>query len=74
MKLPHRRHFLHLATGAGALPVVSRIARAEDYPTRPVHIIVGLPAGSAPDIGARLVGQSLSERLRQSAALRREPR
>ncbi len=72
MKLPRRR-FLHLAAGAGALAVVSRIAKAEDYPARPVHIIVGLPAGGAPDIGARLVGQSLSERLRQSFVIENRP-
>jgi len=66
MKLPHRRQFLHLATGAAALPVVSRIARAQAYPTRPVRLIEGFGAGSAPDIVARLIGQSLSERLGQS--------
>jgi tripartite-type tricarboxylate transporter receptor subunit TctC len=64
MKLPRRR-FLHLAAGAAALPVVSRIARAQAYPSRPVRIIVPFaPAGSA-DIVARLVGQWLSERLGQ---------
>src|SRR5262245_57171527 len=62
MKLP-RRKFLHLAAGAAALPAVSRIARAQTYPSQPVSIIVGLPAGTATDILARLVGQSLSERL-----------
>ena len=48
---PHllgRRNFLHLAAGAGALPVLSRIARAQAYPTRPVRVIVGFPPGSAP--------------------------
>jgi tripartite-type tricarboxylate transporter receptor subunit TctC len=64
MKLP-RRQFLHLAAGAAALPAVSRVARAQAYPTRPVRIIVGLPAGSSPDITARLMAQFLSERLRQ---------
>ena len=64
MKLP-RRNFLHLAAGAAALPAVSRIARAQTYPTRPVRIIVGFPAGSGPDIIARLMGQGLSERLGQ---------
>jgi tripartite-type tricarboxylate transporter receptor subunit TctC len=65
MKLP-RRQFLHLATGAAALPVLSRVARAQAYPTRPVRLIEGFGAGSAPDILARLIGQSLSEQLGQS--------
>ena len=66
MKLPHRRKFLHLAAGAAALPTATRLACALDYPTRPVHMIEGFGAGSAPDIIARLIGQSLSERLGQS--------
>jgi tripartite-type tricarboxylate transporter receptor subunit TctC len=65
MKLP-RRQFLHLAAGAAALPAVSRFACAQSYPTRPVHLIEGFGPGSAPDIVARLIGQSLSERLGQS--------
>jgi tripartite-type tricarboxylate transporter receptor subunit TctC len=65
MKLP-RRNFLHLAAGAAALPAVSRIAWAQTFPTRPVRLIEGFGAGSAPDIVARLIGQSLSERLGQS--------
>src|SRR5262249_381693 len=64
MKLP-RRTFLHLAAGTAALPSVSRVAWAQAYPTRPVRIIVGIPAGSATDIAARLIGQWLSERLGQ---------
>src|SRR5437870_2820938 len=64
MKLP-RRNFLHLAAGAAALPVVSRFAWAQAYPSRPVHIIVGFAPGSASDIIARLIGQRLSERLGQ---------
>src|SRR5215469_11587300 len=65
---PHllgRRQFLHLAAGAGALPAVSRIARAQTYPSRPVRLIVTTPAGGSPDIIARLIGQWLSERLGQ---------
>jgi len=65
LKLP-RRAFLQLATGAAALPTVSRMACALDYPTRPVHLIEGFGASGAPDIIARLTGQSLSERLGQS--------
>jgi tripartite-type tricarboxylate transporter receptor subunit TctC len=64
MKLPRRR-FLHLAAGAAALPAVSRIAKAQAYPTRPVRIIVPFPAGQATDSVARLMAQSLSERLGQ---------
>jgi tripartite-type tricarboxylate transporter receptor subunit TctC len=66
MKLPHRRHFLHLAAGAAALPVILRVAGADTYPSRPVHIIVGFPPGSVSDTTARLLGQWLSERLGQS--------
>jgi tripartite-type tricarboxylate transporter receptor subunit TctC len=64
MKLP-RRHFLHLAAGAAALPAVSRIARAQTYPTRPVHLVVGFVAGGIADVFARLIGQWLSQRLGQ---------
>jgi tripartite-type tricarboxylate transporter receptor subunit TctC len=65
MKLPHRRRFLHLVASAATLPAVSRMARADTYPTRPVHLIVGFAAGGAPDIVARIMGQRLSERLGQ---------
>ena len=65
MKLP-RRTFLHLAAGAAALPAVSCFAWAQAYPTRPVRLIEGFGAGGAPDIIARLIGQSLSEQLGQS--------
>ena len=64
MKLP-RRNFLHLVAGTAALPAVSRFAWAQAYPARPVRIIVPFPAGQATDTIARLVGQSLSERLGQ---------
>jgi tripartite-type tricarboxylate transporter receptor subunit TctC len=65
MKFPRRR-FLHLATGAAALPAMSRIAWAQTYPSRPVRIIVPFPAGQATDSIARLMSQSLSERLGQA--------
>ena len=64
MKLP-RCTFLHLVAGAAALPVVPRIAWAQTYPSRPVRIIVPFPAGQATDTIARLMGQSLLERLGQ---------
>jgi len=60
-----RRDFLKLGGAAVALPLVARRAAALDYPTRPVHILVGQAAGSASDIIARLIGQFLSERLGQ---------
>ena len=72
MKLP-RRQFLHLAAGAVAVAAVSRIAGAQSYPTRPVHIVVGFPPGQAADISARLLGQWLSERLGQSFVIDNRP-
>ena len=72
MKLP-RRQFLHLAAGAAALPAVSRIARAQAYPSRPVHLIVPIPAGSSADIQARLMGQWLFERLAQPFVVENKP-
>jgi tripartite-type tricarboxylate transporter receptor subunit TctC len=72
MKLP-RRGFLHLAAGAVALPAVSHIAQAQSYPSRPVRIIVGLPAGTPPDIMARLFAQWLSERLGQAFIVENRP-
>jgi tripartite-type tricarboxylate transporter receptor subunit TctC len=64
MKLP-RRKFLHLAATTAVLPAVSRIAWAETYPTRPVHMIVGFAAGGAADVNTRIMGQWLSERFGQ---------
>jgi tripartite-type tricarboxylate transporter receptor subunit TctC len=72
MKLP-RRNFLHLAAVAAAVPAVSRLARAQTYPTRPVHLIVGFPPGGPSDIIARLIGQWLSERLGQQFVIENRP-
>ena len=73
MKLPHRRQFLHLAAGAAALPVLPRIAQAQSWPTRPVRLVVGFPAGGPVDIVARLMGQWLSERLGQPFVIENRP-
>jgi tripartite-type tricarboxylate transporter receptor subunit TctC len=72
MKLP-RRQFLQLAAGAAALPTISRVARAQPYPTRPVRIIASTGPGGAPDILARLMGQWLSERLGQQFVTENRP-
>src|SRR5713101_8147401 len=72
MKLP-RRQFLHLAAGAAALPAVSRVARAQTYPTRPVRWVVAAGAGSTADIVVRLMGQWLSERLGQPFVVEHRP-
>jgi tripartite-type tricarboxylate transporter receptor subunit TctC len=72
MTLP-RRQFLHLAAGAAVVPAVSRFAWAQTYPTRPVRIIVGFPAGGASDILARLLGQALTERVGQTCIIENRP-
>ena len=54
-----RRQFLHLAVAAATLPALSRFASAQSYPARQVHLLEGFGAGGAPDIVARLIGQSL---------------
>jgi tripartite-type tricarboxylate transporter receptor subunit TctC len=64
MSLPRRR-FLQLTAGAAALPLASRLAGAQVYPTRPVRIIVGFASGGAVDLFARLIGQWLSQRMGQ---------
>jgi tripartite-type tricarboxylate transporter receptor subunit TctC len=56
VKLP-RRQFLHLAAAAAVPPVVSRVAKAQTYPSRPVHLLVGLAAGGATDVAARIVAE-----------------
>ena len=64
MRLP-RRNFLRLAAGAAALPTASRIAWAQNYPSRPIRLILGFAAGGSADIVARLIAQLVSERIGQ---------
>jgi len=72
MRLP-RRQFLHLAAGTAVMPVLPRLARAQTYPARPVRWLVGFAAGGPQDIVARLLGQSLSERLGQQFVIENRP-
>jgi tripartite-type tricarboxylate transporter receptor subunit TctC len=72
MKFP-RRHFLQLTAAAAVIPIAPRVASALDYPTRPVHIVAGYPAGAGPDIIARLIAQWLSERLPQQCIVDNRP-
>jgi tripartite-type tricarboxylate transporter receptor subunit TctC len=69
----HRRRFLRLALATAALAAPARVARADDYPARPVHLVVGFAPGSASDIAARLIAQSLSERLGQPFVVDNKP-
>src|SRR5262245_7545691 len=73
MKLPRRRQFLRLAAGVAALPVLSRIARAQAYPVRAVRIVVGFPAGGGADIITRIIGKWLSGRLGQPVVVENRP-
>src|SRR5262245_41749078 len=73
VKLPHRRQFLHLAAGAATLPVLSRFAWAQAYPSRPVRLIVGFPPGGGADTIARIIGPWLSQRLGQPVVIENRP-
>ena len=66
---PARRRFLHLMAGTVAAPAISRTAWAQSYPARPIHLVVPVPPGGTFDIVARLVAQSLSERLGQQVVI-----
>src|SRR5215471_4010501 len=72
MKLPRRR-FLHLAAGAAALPALSRVTRAQAYPTRPVRLLIGFAPGGTQDVIGRLMGQWLMERLGQQFIIENRP-
>ena len=72
MKVPRRR-FLHLAAGAAALPAVSRVTQAQAYPSRPVRIVVGFPAGQAIDIFARMMAERFQQRLGQTFIVENRP-
>jgi tripartite-type tricarboxylate transporter receptor subunit TctC len=72
MKLP-RRKFLRLAACAAALPAISHVAREQAYPSRPVRIVIGFPAGSGGDMAMRMIGQWLSERLGQPFVIENRP-
>lgn len=69
----HRRRFVSLASSAASLAAFSRVALAEAYPSRPVRLIVGFPPGGGVDIHARLIGEWLSERLKQPIVVENRP-
>ena len=68
-----RRNFMRLAGATALAPAFSRLAGAQDYPTRPVRLIVGFPPGGGTDVAARLVGQWLSERIGQPVVIENRP-
>src|SRR6267154_6525171 len=69
MKLPHRRKFLHLAAGAAALPAMSRVARAQAYPSRPITVVVGAAAGGPTDTIARIITERMRVPLGQTIVI-----
>src|SRR5215468_6017803 len=72
MKLP-RRQFLHLAAGAALLPVASRMAPAQTYPTRSIALVVPIAAGGAVDTAARIIAEKLQQKLRRSVVVENRP-
>ena len=73
MNRPHRRQFLHLAAGAAALPAASQLRKGASLSVAAGAIVVGVSAGGGIDITARLIGQWLSERLRQQFVIENRP-
>jgi tripartite-type tricarboxylate transporter receptor subunit TctC len=73
MKLPHRRQFLHLAAGTVTLPVISRVASAQAYPTRPITMILPIGAGSSSDVGGRVVAERMGTALGQPIIIENVP-
>jgi tripartite-type tricarboxylate transporter receptor subunit TctC len=72
LKIP-RRSFLHLAAGTAAVAVAPMAAFAQDYPSRPVRLVLGFPPGGAADVAARLVGEWLSVRLGRPVVVENKP-
>src|SRR5690242_17321113 len=68
-----RRQVLQFVAGAAALPAFSRAAFAQTYPSKPIRLVVQVGAGSAPDIIARVIGQSLSDRIGQPVVIDNRP-
>jgi tripartite-type tricarboxylate transporter receptor subunit TctC len=68
-----RRQLIKLLGASAAVPILPNMAWAQDYPARPIRLVVGFPAGGSPDIIARLVGQALSSRLGQPIIIENKP-
>src|SRR4051794_22112873 len=68
-----RRQLLKLAVGATALPAFTQLLKAENYPTRPIRLVIGYTPGGSADLTARLMGQWLSDRLGQTFVVENRP-